>query len=230
MAIAFDTTTQGNAITGGTASDTFSHAANASADGALVFVSQNGTTDNVSGVTYGGTSMTQVTGSPTGDGSVGQEHAFFLGDLTGLGGTQNVVVTTNSVGAGHGLISHCVTVTAANTTSIVDQDAQSGSASGDITGTLSLTSITCFAAVGWFSGKGAVGNISPLTSWTSQHEHDFGGTVGGLYTYDTIGSSDITAGINHSGAADTYSLISVAIREDAGGATGRSFIMLLGVS
>jgi hypothetical protein len=91
MAIAHDTTTNA-ALYQATGTQTTSHAANASARAAVVLIEQDGSTaDQVSGVTYGGVSMTRL-GSDTDATEAGRVYIYFLDNISG--GTQNVAMTT----------------------------------------------------------------------------------------------------------------------------------------
>lgn len=114
MAVAHDTNTVGlgtDGLGGSTATgdQTFSHAANANAKGAIVLVSAADTTLPCSGVLYGGTAMQQIT-SATDTTETGGVWLFFLGNLSGLGGTQTVTIQNCTATAKH---AWCATVTAA---------------------------------------------------------------------------------------------------------------------
>ena len=57
----------------------------------------------------------------------------------------------------------------------------------------------------------AVAGTTPLASWTSRVEIDWGPQVGLMYTYDTIGTSDVTAGWTQ--AADDATMVALAVSE-----------------
>lgn len=211
MAIALDTATNTAA---GTGNLSWTHTgASSGVCGALVFVTGISSTDIVSTVTYGGVTMTQLTGSPNllTTGELGAVSAWFLKNPAQ--GNQTVSITVT------GSVSKrpvCITVkdTAATVTTWVnDVDATINStSSANPSVTLSLNSQTSFCCIAFVSGQNAVSGISPLSSWTSQLEHDFGNQTAGYYTYDTIGSSDVSAGWTQT--AEDAVAIAVALAEN----------------
>ncbi len=192
MTVAFDAFSN---PTAGTGTLTWDHNPVGTPRGVIVFTVENGTTtDGVTGITYGGTPMVEVAGSPnvhsTGETSV--VHCFLLGSSVPTDDPAEIVVSiSGSVTRQAGGI----TVTAADDIEVVDSDGTINSDSEiDPSVILSLSGRTSFAAIGFHSGHGALINITPFTNWTDRLEHDFAGKVAGWYTYDIIGSIDVAAG------------------------------------
>lgn len=96
---------------------TFSHAGTSSARGAIVILMhQSGTADGVTGVLYGGTAMAKVaTASDTSEAN--RVTIWFLGDLTGLTGTQTVTLQGAAATA---KVAAACTVTAGTATTALD--------------------------------------------------------------------------------------------------------------
>lgn len=149
--------------------------------------------DAITGVTYGGVAMTEVAGSPnlhtTGeDGSV---YTYFLGSNIPTG-AQAIAATVANAQA---KIGRSISLTAAADTEVVDSDGTINSDSvTDPSVTLSLGGRASFCAIVLNSGGDNIAAITPLTGWTSRGESDTGLEVWGWYTYDTIGTADVTAG------------------------------------
>jgi hypothetical protein len=186
--------------------------------GVLVFVFAEGNQD-VTGVTYGGSAMAQVTGSPVTQttGEVGEIHGFFLGSSVPTG-AQTVEVTVSGA-IDRGAVAY--TVTGAGDTEVVDTTAITSGESGvqSPSGTLSLGGQECFCAEAWFDGASNPGAIDPLTNWTLAEEEDLGVASGGSYYYDIVGTADVTFGYT-SGAANHLAVLGVAIRDTGGGSEG----------
>lgn len=214
MAVAFDFFSVSAESTSST-SFTFSHNPVGTPRGVIVLIAQvDGGADEVTGVTYDGTAMVEMTNSPVlrATSEPGAAYAYFLGASVPTTDPADVVVSTN---AGSAKIAYCITLTAADdteevTTGIVTQD--SGQ---DPEVTLSLGGVTSFAALAAMSGRNNVpSNCAPLTNWTTRAEFDSGNNGQLCYTFDTIGSSDVTAG--YVAGSDDCSMIAVAVREAAG--------------
>lgn len=230
MAVAFDAFSNSGSAT---ASTSWTHTPVGTPRAVIVLIPQyNGGTsisDEITTVTYGGVTMTEITGSPVlhaATEAVGC-HAFFLGSSIPTG-AQTVAITSTSTDKYEG---YCVTLTAAADTVVQDAKTFDDNAATAPSVTLALGGNTCFCVVGFCSGFGAVSGIAPLTGWTSRLERDFGTGTGACYTYDTIGSTDVTAGWTQTSATDAG--LAVAVTE-AGGSpiTGTAAITLpvLGVS
>ncbi len=215
MTVAFDAFSN---VAAGTGELSWTHTPVGTPRGIIVHVVEDvSNSDGVTGVTYGGETMDEVTGSPNVlVANAKSSHCFFLG--TGIPtGAQTVVVSvddTNPKRAG------AISLTADADVEIIDTDATiNGSAEENPSGTLSLGGRTCFASIAFVSGQSVPTNITPLTNWTDRLEHDFGSNTAGWYTLDTIGSSDVTAGWTQTSAHAVA--ISLAVSEVEGAAEDR---------
>lgn len=192
MAITFDAFTADASPT--TGNDSFSHGGGAGPRAALGFIVGTSPTDEVSGATYGGVSMTQLSSSPklaTSGGEPGVVHAFLLNGIAS--GTQTFAFTTSASTVTHQ--AYCITLNADADLEVVDEDVTVDSTSqANPSVTLSLGGRSCFCAIAFMSGHAGTASITPLTSWTSRHEVTTGSETAACYTYDTIGTSDVTAG------------------------------------
>lgn len=185
--------------------------------GGLLFVLDGDTTmvDNIDGGTWGGVSMVEIPGSPAllATGEPHAVHGFFIGASipTGAQTVQAITAGTYNFPSGGELIS--IGLTAAADTEVVDSDGTIATASGPANPsvTLSLGGRSCFCAIGFGSGVGTVGGITPLADWTSIVEIDYGQKVAGCYRYNIIGTTDVTAG--YTSNADDATLLAVAISE-----------------
>jgi hypothetical protein len=191
MAVAFDAF---SASTPSTGTQTCAHTPVGTPRAVLGFVVQSNAVDEISGVTYGGTAMTELSGSPNvlAGGEIGTVRGYFLGASVPTG-AQNMVATAS--GTTGGKIAYCITLTGSGDCEVVDSDVTINSTSqADPTVTLSLGGRTCFAAIALWSGQDGVAGITPFTNWTARNETDSGSEVLGCYTYDVIGSTDVSAG------------------------------------
>lgn len=221
MTIAFDAAVLSAA---GTTGRSWTHTPVGTPRGVIVFISQGigDATDEVTSVTYGGETMTEMANSPvlhtTSQPAV--VYGYFLGSGIPTG-AQTVVVNVDATGSVK--IAAAITVTAAQDTSVVDTTTVNSDSASNPSSTLALGSVTCFCALGFHSGIPSVGGVTPFTNWTDRGEHDFGSRIGGFYTYDVIASVDVSAGWTQS--PDDAVMHAVAIREDAaiGGFTPRSY-------
>lgn len=199
---------------------TWTHTPSGTPSGVVVWVleASSSAADGVTGVTYGGVSMTEVSGSPNihSTGELGTVHCFFLGEGIPTGAQSVAVTTSNS----HSKVGGSVTLTASDTTEIVDVDATVNSDSqANPSVTLSASGRTVWAGIGFYSGQNAPTGITPLTNWTDRTEDDIGTKTMGIYTYDTIGSSDVTAGWTQ--GADDAVMIAILIAQEAAAGGGR---------
>jgi hypothetical protein len=192
MAVAFDAFSE---VAAGTGTLSWTHTPSAAPQGVIVFVVENGTTsDGVTTVTYGGVGLTEVSGSPNilSSGETGVVHCFFLGSSVPNSGAQTVTVNISGSVTRRAA---AITLTGSVDLEVVDSDGTINStATSNPSITLSTSGRTSFGAIAFQSGRPSIGNIIPLANWTDRLEHDFGAQVAGWYTFDTIGSSDITAG------------------------------------
>lgn len=208
MAVAFDAFT---ANANQTADFNFTHTPVGTPRAVIVWVVETGATaDHIAGITYGGDAMTEVSGSPNilATGETGITYCYFLGTSIPTG-AQSVAVDTTATS---NYIAYCVTLTAGADTEIVDSDGTINSTS--ITNpsvTLSLSGKTSWAGLALHSGAQAVGGVTPLTNWTGRSETDRGATQAACYTFDTIGTSDVTAGWTQT--SEDASAVCVAVSE-----------------
>lgn len=215
MTVAFDATSASAAVT----TDPFSwtHTPVGTPRGVIVWVVGVAATDQITSVDYGGLTLTQLTGSPVivGAGESLNAHGFYA--LASIP-TGAVTVTVDKSTGTNPYVGLCLTVTAGNDTQIDDFDLTISSAAiADPSVTLSTGGATGLAAIGFASGQNDPTGITPLSGWTARHEVDYGSLTAGLYTYDTIGSSDVTAGWTQ--ASDDACAIAIFISEVAGGAS-----------
>lgn len=226
MAVAFDAFS--NHATGGTGDLSWTHTPVGTPRGIIVLVCHvdSAANDKVTGVTYGGVAMSEMSGSPNTalvlvtSGIAGAVHAFFLGSSIPTG-AQTVAVTTSSAVSIGGQAA-AISLTASSDTEVVDSD---GSIEASVTNpsvTLSLSGRDCFCVIAAATGQGAVAFVSPLSGWTSRHEIDFGLYTGVFYTYNTIGSTDVTAGYTLNNAKDSFAFC-CAVSEAAAVATAYTF-------
>lgn len=207
-----------DAFTAGNATDTtvtVSHTPTGTPRGVIVFAVLDGNgAGQMTGCTYGGTSMTAVTGSPnlktTGEDC--EVACWFLGSSVPTG-TQDAVI---SVDFALPVYVGIYTLTANGDVEVIDTDVTiNADELENPSSTLSLSGRTCFAAQGFFSGQGNIGNITELTDWTADQEDALTGQVAGFYSYDTIGSSDVTMGWTQT--TDDAVAIGIAVSEIASG-------------
>jgi len=170
-------------------------------------------TDQVASVTYGGVALTEIALSPLlkAAAEAGGVHGFFLG----LGiptGPQTVLVTVSGAATKR---AGCYTVTAdTSRTSVVDTTTISSDSLLNPSGTLSLGGIECFCCEVFMSGQNNVlTGCAPLTNWTGDLEWDPGNAGGCWYSYNIIGTSDVTMG--YTSTAEDCILLAVAIRQNA---------------
>lgn len=201
-------------VAAGTANLSWTHTPVGTPRAVIVFVVQNAAgTDEVSSVTYGGTSMTEVSGSPNlhATGETGVVYAYFLG--SGIpSGAQTVDVNVSGAASKRAV---AYTLTANADTEIVDSDGTiTSNSQSNPSATLSLSSRTSWGGIAFHSGQNAVSGTTPLGSWTGDLEHDFGPQVAGWYRFNTIGTSDVTAGWTQT--AEDAVMIGVAVSEKQG--------------
>ena len=179
----------------------------------IVFV-RTATGGAVTGVTYGGDTMTETASSPNdkSSGETGRCTSFFLGTSIPTGAQTVAVDLGGSDGGGY-----VYTLTATADTEVSDDDGTINSDSqSNPAVTMAIGGATSFGSILFFSGKGNVNNITPLTNWTARDERDLGAKTVATYSYDTIASSDFTCGWSQT-ADDTIGLC-VAVSETAGAA------------
>lgn len=160
----------------------------------IVFATENqSSSDEIVSATYGGVAMTEVANTPliSLNGQDVAMYCFFLGTGIPTGAkTVTVLATTGTT-----KIVGVITLTGAKDTSVVDMDKTIDSASLENPScTLQAGGKSVFCCISLSSGENDPTKITPLASWTSRVETDYGATMSGIYTYDTIGTADVTAG------------------------------------
>lgn len=205
MAVAFDAVSN---VAAGTGDLSWTHTPVGTPRGVRVDIVENGGTNGVTAVTYGGVAMELVAVNAKTSGEAGTVVTYFLGKSLPTG-AQTVSVTVGDAVSKRAV---ATTVTAASDTCWISTDFSIASDSAtNPSSTLSLLGKTCFVSLALHSGQGAATGITPLTGWTSRLEHDFGAQMGGWYTYNTIASSDVACGWTQT--ADDAVMIAAAITE-----------------
>lgn len=224
MAVAYDASSS-SSQTVSNVNASWTHTPTGTPRGALVLVYSTQGADMVTGVTYGGVAMTEISGSPNVKAASESMsvYAYFLGSGIPTG-AQTVQVSVNGDGFSAYRAS-AFTVTANGNTEVVDSDGTINSDSvANPSVTLSLTGRTCWCAIGFMSGQGAVTGVTELSNWTATNENDFGALVGGAYRYNTVSTADVTAGWTQT--ADDAAAVAVAIAEVASGIPHKAVIIM----
>lgn len=174
---------------GGTTDRVWTHNPIGTPKGIIVQVIQAATgADQVSTVTYGVATLSR-TGFNSGSSSA--VYTYFLGTSVPTGAQTVTVTVSNSatkVGA-------ATSITAGTDCSVAGTDVTINSSSlANPSGTIPLTAKTCYCQMAFMSGQADPTGVTELSSWTNRSEADFGTQVGGLYTYDIIGNTDVTDG------------------------------------
>jgi hypothetical protein len=212
MAISHDAVTLGTAYTT-TGTQTTSHAANASAYSALVFVvQQSSVADQISGITYGGTAMTRLSFETNGNES-GAIYTYFLNGISG--GTQNVAMTTTGTAEKQLMVA---TMLISTSPAAVFYTVGSGTSTSSADPTWSITGLntadTYVAYEAIHSGLQTM-TTTPNASWTLIGSTDAGTQGRGFarLTSAVSGVSSITSGWL-SGTADDFVGVSIALYEE----------------
>lgn len=205
MAVAFDAVSN---VAAGTGNLSWTHTPVGTPRGVKVDIVENGGTNGVSSVTYGGVAMELVAVNAKSSGEAGTVVTYFLGRSIPTG-AQTVSVTVSDAVSKRAV---AITVTAASDTCWVSTDFSIGSDSlANPSSTLNLLGKTCFVSLALHSGQGATTGITQLTGWTNRLEHDFGAQMGAWYNYNTISTADVACGWTQT--ADDAVMISLAITE-----------------
>jgi len=194
-----------NGVVNASGTITAAHTPTGTPNGAFVWVMSVSSSATVSGVTYGGVSMTEVTGSPVSL-SNGYIQCFSL--VSGVpSGAQNAVATL--VGTSTRAI-YCLTLTGASALVVEDIDIINTTSSNP-RGTLTLGGNTCFCATGLYDDQSSPASQTPLTNWTKDQSYSHGSKSSSFLTYDLISTADVTTGWD-AGDVDNGA-VSLAIRE-----------------
>ena len=151
---------------------TFSHAAAADAKAAIVIVLSNTSAATVTGVLYGGAAMSAAT-TATDTSEPSHVQVWFLGDLTGLGGTQTVTLQGASATA---KVAYCATVRADSPKVLL----QNTGATNTTTSTNPTTTVTGVPAGAMVYGGIAGGAAAPTSYATGTGETALTGGNSGI--------------------------------------------------
>lgn len=231
MAIAFDAS---SSIAVGTGDRSWTHTPVGTPRGALVFVVHEQGTDNVVGVTYGGTAMVEVALSPVlhTTPETGAVHAFFLGSSVPAGGVSVAVDVDDATD----WFAAAFTVTAAANTIIHDTSFLDSGAIADPSVSLTITAQS-FVAGALYSGIAAPTSIAAGANTTEVVEADLGADSGSITRGSALQSANFTYGWTV--ASDDAAVLAVAVIEsgttivDGDGAstgTGASSVVTAAVS
>ena len=212
MTVALDTTFATSAA--GTGTLTWKYTPVGTPKGILVFVAQDtaGGADQVTGVTYGGSAMTEVTGSPVlhSTGEPGAAYAYFLGSSVPTG-VHMVQVSVSGAASKRGA---AIGLTAVGNTQIVTTATVSSDSLANPSLSLSVSSFACFSAIGFHSGSNATSSHTVFTNWNKINAgNDWGTKTGGWMKHLLVTTQDHNAG--YTAAADDVALIAVAVRDSA---------------
>jgi hypothetical protein len=214
MTVAFGSYADSSATFG----NSFSMSIPGGTTGLVVFVLTTDASAAATGVTVGASSTTQIGSTIT---SASGELVNFNGNawlLASGAPTGSQTISAASATDGETLICAYSLTTAANAIEAITNGNVNSASQANPTVTLSLGGRTCFCAEIWGSGQDAVTSTTPFASWTSRLEVDAGTLCVGSYSYNTIGSTDVSAGLTQT--ADDILLFAVAVSEVV---TGGSF-------
>ncbi len=208
---------------GGEQVSSFTHTPVGTPTGVLVaVVDGNESADLVTGVTYGGVPMVEVTGSPFAgtQGGTTMIHLYWL--ATGIPtGAQTVAVTTSQTD--DDWQAYCLTYTGDNLEihGTSQRDYSPAGNGEEISATLSLGGNLCAVAMFAASHNAALGTVLPLSGWTDRNTTDVGFDHTACHTYDLVGTADVAAGYkNSAGSNQPGHAVGVAIKSGAGGGGG----------
>lgn len=206
MAVAFDAF---SSVAEGTGNLSWTHTPVGTPRAVKVDIVENGGTNGVSGVTYGGVAMELVAVNAKTSGEAGTVITYFLGKNIPTGAQTVSVTVSDAVAKRAG----ATTVTAATaTTCWVSADISIGSDSlANPASTLALRGKTCFVSLCGHSGQNAATGTTQSTGWTNRLEHDFGNQTAVWYTYNTIAATDVACGWTQT--ADDAVMVALAITE-----------------
>jgi hypothetical protein len=185
---------------------TLSHAATGTPKGIIGFVALQANAAKVGAATYGGTAMTLV--AELFNSSGGHTAVFFLGNNTNAG-TQTFSVA--AAGYFGNTVLGVQSLNADADLEIIDWDTVSNDSVDDPSVTLSLGGRSAYVALTGAFGLAGI-NTDPLSGWTSRTEQAVGAVYNLIYTYDTIGTADVTAGVTTS-SANMVRMIALAVGE-----------------
>lgn len=165
--------------------------------------------DVFSTVSYGGIVLPRIgqfVGKTSGEAMCTAIYGLTSGIPTG---NQAAFISTVSTSI---IVGYAITVTAARDTQISGCDFSINNDSiANPTSTVAVGARSSFSCIGIISGQDASANVTPSAGWTSRFKGNYGATTSALFTNDTVGTSDVTAGWTQT--ADDAVAISIAISE-----------------
>lgn len=212
MTIAYDA--ESSHPTGGTGELSWSHVPTGTPKAIFVRLYQfANSTDQVTGVTYGGVTMTRVDDAFNTTGEAFAVYLYFLGSSIPTG-TQTIVVSVNATGSTKQAVAD--SWTAATNTEIIDFGAEIAESSDGPSIALEFGGRTCAVMLFGISGEDTVDQTAGASGWTYS-EADAGTTIMITARYNTIGSTDVTATWTQS--ANDIAAIAAAFSEVTGSKT-----------
>lgn len=211
MAVAYDAYSASGAPSADTLS--WTHTPVGTPRGVLVLIVDNAASSNaITSVTYGGTAMTAVNGSPvahTTGSEDGYLYAYFLGASIPTG-AQTVEVTESTATSKSAA---CYTVTAGGDTHASSAGVLDSGGMLDPSTTVSLGTGDYFVAAALHSGTGSLGTCAPLAGFTTVDSQDFGLQTCYFVRKDAVASGSVTVGWDSSGFTEEAGIIAVGIVE-----------------
>lgn len=153
----------------------------------------NGATDRVSGITYGGVSMSRIQMQRRTSGAQKAAFLYFLGSSIPTG-AQTVVVSGTSDSGGESV---CLSFVANGNTEIVDSDGGTGNVT-DLSRLLSTSGYECIAVANCVPQNNT--NWTPTSGQSLMHEGSQTNGYRRFYRQTTASTSDFDAGGNLSAA------------------------------
>ena len=197
-----------------TTTATFNYSGNASAKAAVVLIHQSGTTDEISGVTYGGTNMVRA-GSNSESTEAGRVYIYYL--LNPPQGTQQVIITSTGSTAKRYVVGS-MTCAAGAEIRVAGAGYATGTSSSVANPTWNITGLTASEAVLAYevihSGLQTM-TTTPRSSpaWTRITSNDLGAIGNGFaYISNTPSGTTLASGWT-AATADDYVGASIAFRE-----------------
>src|SRR3990167_3738972 len=211
MTVAYDATSATTAA--GTGTLTWSHTPAGTPKGIIVYVMQNasGGADQVTGVTYGGSAMSEISGSPVfhSGGEPGAVYGYFLGSSVPTG-VHQVVVSVSGATSKRGA---AYSVTAVGNTQVQASATFSSTSQANPTVSLSVSSFACFSSIAFHSGSNATSSHAPFTNWIKNMTQDWGTQTGGVFKHQIMTTQNHDAG--YTAGEDDVAVIAVADRDSA---------------
>jgi len=214
MAVAFDAE---STLAVGTGDRSWTHTPVAEPAGVLVLIVEEGGTDTITGVTYGGETMTEVALSPVlyAGAESGSIHGFFLANPADI---DAATVAIDTATGSDQYIAACFTVTSATGVSAVhDTSIQAGATGLTTVGATLTISINSFVAGAMYSGLGAPA-FTEVTGTQQVVEGDLGQDSGGISRGNSIKTTDFS--YTWTQASDDGMALVVAICEAAATISG----------